>query len=263
MAKGQFINYAKAGARTAKYSARAADFFSDYTNGMTLDEIGKKHGISRERVRQMMTKIYGRVSFHGGAAKKARERKQHAVESIEEKSLKSRGCTSLQYQFLKSHPDKPAVRYREQRRNSIDRGIEWKFNLWTWWTAWQDSGKWPRRGRTSNDYVMARFLDYGPYSPDNVYFITQSNNGKSRGTNRSLRGIPLKHPNKPMRKSRSKTFKAPKVPKTHCRNGHEYNEANTRILKDGKRQCRVCDKNAKKIAYVSRRELRPDLYKGI
>jgi Sigma-70, region 4 len=249
VAKGQFINYEKAGIRTANYSARAADFFSDYTNGMTLDEIGKKHGITRERVRQIMTKIYGRVSCHGGGAIKAAKRAKQDIEAMDEKSLKLRGCTFAQYQFLRDHPDKPTIIYGSQRNNSKQRGIEWKFNLWTWWTAWQDSGKWPRRGRTVNDYVMARFLDYGPYSPDNVYFITASNNSKSIGTNRSLKGIPLKHPNKPMRKLRSKTFRAPKVPKTHCRNGHEYNGDNTRILKTGLRQCRICDRNAKKKIY--------------
>lgn len=30
--------------------------------------------------------------------------------------------------------------------------------------------------------------------------------------------------------------------KTHCPQGHEYDEANTRITKDGKRVCRACDR---------------------
>lgn len=30
--------------------------------------------------------------------------------------------------------------------------------------------------------------------------------------------------------------------KTHCPNGHEYNETNTRITPNGKRKCRICHK---------------------
>lgn len=34
--------------------------------------------------------------------------------------------------------------------------------------------------------------------------------------------------------------------KTHCPKGHEYNEQNTRKTKDGKRVCRVCDRERTK-----------------
>lgn len=30
--------------------------------------------------------------------------------------------------------------------------------------------------------------------------------------------------------------------KTHCPNGHAYDEANTRYEKDGSRKCRACDR---------------------
>lgn len=30
--------------------------------------------------------------------------------------------------------------------------------------------------------------------------------------------------------------------KTHCKQGHEYDEKNTRVTKDGKRYCRACDR---------------------
>ena len=43
-------------------------------------------------------------------------------------------------------------------------------------------------------------------------------------------------------------------PRSHCKNGHEYNEANTHIRKSGKRQCMVCDRERKKL----KRKIRTD-----
>lgn len=33
--------------------------------------------------------------------------------------------------------------------------------------------------------------------------------------------------------------------RSHCKNGHEFNEANTRLHRDGWRQCRACERNRK------------------
>lgn len=35
-------------------------------------------------------------------------------------------------------------------------------------------------------------------------------------------------------------------PKTHCRNGHEWAEENIRVDKQGRRQCRACEKARRK-----------------
>jgi hypothetical protein len=39
---------------------------------------------------------------------------------------------------------------------------------------------------------------------------------------------------------RGDTLAAANVAKTHCRNGHEYDDANTYRAPDGQRMCRVC-----------------------
>jgi hypothetical protein len=41
------------------------------------------------------------------------------------------------------------------------------------------------------------------------------------------------------------TFYPPNINKfkTHCKNGHEFNSENTRIEKDGRRDCRICNRN--------------------
>lgn len=66
--------------------------------------------------------------------------------------------------------------YSEQKGNAGRRGIAWKFSLKSWWELWKASGKWEHRGRCSGQYVMARFGDVGPYSPDNVEIVLASKN---------------------------------------------------------------------------------------
>lgn len=41
--------------------------------------------------------------------------------------------------------------------------------------------------------------------------------------------------------------------KTHCLNGHEFNETNTLMLSSGKRQCRPCHANRTRLARKARR----------
>ena len=44
--------------------------------------------------------------------------------------------------------------------------------------------------------------------------------------------------------------------KTHCPSGHEYNETNTYIYKNGCRYCRVCDKYRQRIRRMRARQLK-------
>lgn len=53
---------------------------------------------------------------------------------------------------------------------------------------------------------------------------------------------------RPMGHRENASLQANKL-KTHCKNGHEYNAENTYKYKN-KRKCRVCNRNAAKIAYA-------------
>jgi hypothetical protein len=72
--------------------------------------------------------------------------------------------------------------YNDQRakaRSRKDRNgnpIEWLFTRETWIALWLKSGKWHQRGCRRGQYVMARFGDVGPYSPDNVEIKLHSEN---------------------------------------------------------------------------------------
>lgn len=69
-------------------------------------------------------------------------------------------------------------KYNEQRGAANQRGIEWQFTFETWCAVWEASGQWERRGTGSDNYVMARFGDKGPYSPSNVKIITKADNNR-------------------------------------------------------------------------------------
>lgn len=69
--------------------------------------------------------------------------------------------------------------YENQRRMAKHRGIEWLFTYKTWCEWWLATGKLHLRGNTKEKpYMMCRIGDKGPYSSDNVYCGTVSNNNQ-------------------------------------------------------------------------------------
>ena len=80
--------------------------------------------------------------------------------------------------YIKNYQKTPKGIYGVQRANAIRRKIPWEFTFDTWWKIWETSGKWNQRGTQWNQYCMARILDFGPYSPENVEIITMSLNSK-------------------------------------------------------------------------------------
>lgn len=174
-------------AKEAAQRARAQNWFRQYMGGKTLQEIGDENKVTREYVRQLITKFHGKVAHLGGRSFTAKWRRQEFLARKDAYSLKQHGCTFAQYLELRrfsralmkrgvSPYQTPIRAYIQQRNNALARGIEWTFTLWSWWQLWQQSGKWGERGRRLNNYVMCRFNDTGPYSPDNVYFDTTSHN---------------------------------------------------------------------------------------
>ena len=57
-------------------------------------------------------------------------------------------------------------KFYNQRRNALQRGIEWQFTFEEWLDWWGDEIE--KRGRRKGQLVMARFNDEGPYHPSNV-----------------------------------------------------------------------------------------------
>lgn len=66
--------------------------------------------------------------------------------------------------------------FLDQRTQAGQRGIAWEMNLADWWSVWENSGKWSKRGRGRKGFCMARICDVGPYRKDNVYICTCAQN---------------------------------------------------------------------------------------
>ncbi len=81
-------------------------------------------------------------------------------------------------------------KYHDCKRRAKRRGISWELTFDQWRDIWLNSGHWKDRGRNAGQYVMGRFGDKGPYSPENVRIITHADNtreawcGKKHGENK-------------------------------------------------------------------------------
>lgn len=148
---------------------------SMYRQGLTLDRIGKEHGVTRERVR-MILRTLGVDAGDGGQKKRSAMKKAAAAQRQEAKCMLLFGVGLDEYKHLRSIG---AVRaWKSQKKNAAMRGIEFKLSLVEWWTIWRDSGKFDQRGRARNSYVMSRICDAGSYEIGNVQIKTLAENSR-------------------------------------------------------------------------------------
>jgi DNA-binding CsgD family transcriptional regulator len=157
-----------------KPDAREFQMAALYTSGKTLQEIGNEFGITRERVRQLLTKFFGINREDGGQHRQAIAKRQRLEAKRNARSIKRWGCNWDDYVKIRNLK-KPTRAFCAQRKTARDRGIDWQLSLWQWWSIWQQSGHWKDRGR-GNGYCMCRKGDQGPYSVDNVYIATNAEN---------------------------------------------------------------------------------------
>jgi hypothetical protein len=69
-------------------------------------------------------------------------------------------------------------RFFEQRRMAEQRGIEWRFDFWSWLAVWTESGRLTQRGRRKGQFQMCRTNDLGPYCSTNVRIDLMENNAR-------------------------------------------------------------------------------------
>jgi len=169
--------------------------------GKTLEEIGSVYGVSRERVRQIISKYRGVIGSDGGQAARAKIERERRRAEREAECYRKHGCSTKQFRELhrigremresgESVYRTPVGAFRNQRNNAICRGIPWNIKLWEWWSIWQQSGKWDERGRAADAYVMCRFRDEGAYEIGNVYIATLRHNSSVQPNNPHRTGHP-------------------------------------------------------------------------
>lgn len=151
-------------------NARALEMIEARKRGDSLDEIGKRHGVTRERARQIIKKHGGPTGFLARvySGTKTKERKAAHVAAVlarykrtwaEHRQLVATGATQA---------------WRKQKNSCRLRGIAWELPFEDWWRLWQESGHWEQRGRSRDAYVLTR-ADYAlPFSATNALITTFS-----------------------------------------------------------------------------------------
>lgn len=169
--------------------------------GKTLQEIGELHGISRERVRQILSRDFELCANDGGKSIKIEARKAARKQAKDAKSIAMYGCPHAEYMRISRYGKRrvengerpcrnPVTAFNSQRTTARSRGIEWNLKLWDWWQIWQSSGRWDERGREKGQYVMCRFKDAGAYEVGNVYIASNSHNCSFQPNNPHRSGHP-------------------------------------------------------------------------
>lgn len=178
--------------------ARAARMCRLYREGFTLQKIGTVFGITRERVRQIIGR-QGLKRDAGGQHRQIQMRKQRALEARRERAdIRSRAWFGCDHETMlalnngknawaKGHSKSRA--FIQQKRHAAYRGVEWRLTFPEWCRIWDESGKWPERGRGRNGYVMARIQDFGPYAAWNVQILTGAQNVSDYQAELKRRGV--------------------------------------------------------------------------
>jgi hypothetical protein len=168
-------------------------------DGLTLQEIGERYNITRERVRQILADA-GVSRLDGGMAIRTAKSiplklLEHSakIERQNKRSMKKWGCDFLTAKRL--NQGRPlnkngtiAKAYDNQRTTSISRGIAWEMTFPEWVKVWRDSGKYHLRGR-GKGYWMARRLGIGPYSVANIYITSGTLGASDYQAELKMRGV--------------------------------------------------------------------------
>lgn len=166
--------------------SHAADLVRLHLAGETLEAIGQKYGVTRERIRQII-KQHGFDSATGGKAVNSQQVKIAKLVRRDSHFREKYGCSYNDFKRIKKEAaptgHTPPFEFGRQKANAARRGIEWSMSFAEWWQVWADSGKWASKGRGIGKSCMCRYKDEGAYAPGNVYigdFAQNSRNGKRK-----------------------------------------------------------------------------------
>lgn len=171
--------------------ARRAKMAEMYRQGITLAKIAAQFGMTRERVRQIIS-VAGMSRSNGGARVVADARKKSHELSREAKCLAKYGLPIAVVRQLRK--DRVTHAFQAQRQSAFNRGIAWDLSFAQWFAVWQASGKLHLRGRGKGKYVMSRMSDDGGYELGNVHIQLATENSqeavaKWKGKTKANRGV--------------------------------------------------------------------------
>lgn len=138
-----------------------------YRKGRTLEELGREVGITRERVRQIITQL-GASRHAGGASKRSEDRKKKIKSERDQRYLQKYGLTRQEYVEARDAGYQKA--WADQKRNAQRRRIGWHLTLKGFIEVWE--GKFHLRGKRRDALVMTRIDLDQPFTKDNVKIVT-------------------------------------------------------------------------------------------
>ena len=163
------------------YDLRTEQMATMYKSGVTLQEIGNRFSVSRERVRQLL-KPTGIDRYAGGGHVRGIEYQRKQQEKLqaarEYRAQVHYGVTAAEYREIRkmgTHLQKhsPLKRYFTKKRNVIRKyGAEaWQLSLNDWWKVWKESGKFEDCGRQADKYTCTRIDLTKPFKAGNVKIV--------------------------------------------------------------------------------------------
>lgn len=150
--------------------ARACTILRMYVNEeRSLQEIGDKFGITRERVRQILLKDFGIRGLSELA--KRREAKEAVIKTRRERdTLATKGVSLSELKELRALGVTAA--YTAKRNNVIryHKG-HWGLTLAEFWSIWRDSGRFADRGRGASKFGMTTIDGSANFVVGNVEIV--------------------------------------------------------------------------------------------
>lgn len=150
-----------------------------FANGFLMSEIAGKYNLSRQTIHNVISKS-GLSGQDGGISVRAAKRRGDLKDKKDKEYMDKYGCDVETYKKLFDFKSKsgrtPQYLYVRQKNNALSRGVPWNIKFFAWWEFWQKSGKWGKRGREIDQYVMCREKDKGAYELGNIYIDTFRNN---------------------------------------------------------------------------------------
>lgn len=165
--------------------------------GLTLQKVGEHFGITRERVRQIITKAGhkdARRALLDADKAECEARKAAAFEA----RIREKWGVPIDV-WRQCRADGLVRMYESQKAHAGMRAIEWRLTFGQWLAIWQASGKLGLRGRGKGRYCMSRIKDAGGYVLGNVHIQLATENSREavekwRGKTKANRGVFLLYP---------------------------------------------------------------------
>ena len=146
--------------------ARAEEMAALYSTSMTLQQIGDKYGLTRERIRHILKKELGLTAKNGVTAARFAALRENRRRDHEARWMEKQGCTVAQWRSI---PARARAAFMMQRSNARRYNEAWALSMWEWWELWRTSDRWEQRGR--GRHVLGRLDRSKPWALGNVAVV--------------------------------------------------------------------------------------------